>query len=172
MKMVVNHLVEWMIGREQKYSETTCSSAALSTADPIWLDSVRTRTAAVGRQRLTTWVMARKQLWWRNIYWMELNTDLVNAREINRSLSLRCIIVASQRNWMQIQSVGCVTYYRLRSLCVVNGVYLSAFKFPLPVYIIFSSDFGEACVRRTWHDMTRQDIFFDPCCFTLWEFDS
>lgn len=32
--LIVQQLVEWLIDREQKYSETICSSASVSTTNP------------------------------------------------------------------------------------------------------------------------------------------
>jgi hypothetical protein len=45
--------------RKPKYSEKACFSATLSTTNLIRSARTRTRTAAVGRQRLTAWAMAR-----------------------------------------------------------------------------------------------------------------
>jgi hypothetical protein len=45
--------------RKPKYSETTCSSAALPTTNPTWSARTRTRAAATGSQRLTAWATAR-----------------------------------------------------------------------------------------------------------------
>jgi hypothetical protein len=57
--------------RKPKYSEKTCPSATSSSTNPTCSARTRTRTAAVGSQRLTAWAMARPVL--NSYYYKRLN---------------------------------------------------------------------------------------------------
>jgi hypothetical protein len=57
--VMMDNLVEWRLAGEPKYLEKTCPSATLSTTNPTCHTRARTRAAAVGSQRLTSWTMAR-----------------------------------------------------------------------------------------------------------------
>jgi hypothetical protein len=68
-----------------KYSEKTCPSATLSTANPTCQTRARTQATALGSQQLTAWALAqREQL----IVRFDMNNDVNNLSPFNNITAL------------------------------------------------------------------------------------